>query len=85
MTGDMLEINIILFKGYMVLLGAFLIINSYCNSKIKQMQNRRKSYNLLSKVIEVDLSKHELEQLKFLMYQNGINDVNRYFRNVLFR
>lgn len=81
----MLEINIIAFKCYMIVLSAFLVINSYCNSKIKQMQNRRKSYNLLSKIIEVDLSIQELEQLEFLMYQSNITDVNKYLRQMLFR
>ena len=39
---------IVLFKGYCILLGAFMFINSYCQDKIKLMQNKRKSYNLLS-------------------------------------
>lgn len=81
----MLEINIILFKGYMIVLSAFLMVNSYCNSRIKKKQNRRKAYNLLSKIVEVELNQQEQEQLEFLMYQKNITDVNKYLRQMLFR
>ena len=84
MNGDMLELNLLLIKAYMFLLFVFMLVNDYCNTRIKQMQNKRKSYNLLSKVVEIELSERELNQLYFLMHQKSIDDTNKYLRKMLF-
>ena len=84
MTGDMLEINFLLIKAYMFLSFIFMLVNDYCNTRIKIMQNKRKSYNLLSKIVEIELNQQEQEQLEFLMYQSEIDDINKYLRQMLF-
>ena len=84
MNNEMLELNMLLIKAYMFVLFAFMMTNDYCNTRIKQMQNKRKSYNLLSKVIEVELTERELNQLYFLMHQQDMNDTNKYLRKMLF-
>ena len=82
---DMLELNLLLIKIYMFVLFTFMLINDYCNTRIKKMQNKRKSYNLLSKVIEVDLSDEEARELLFIMNSLNITDVNKYLRQMLFK
>ena len=84
MNGDMLELNLLLIKGYMFVLFIFMLVNDYCNIRIKKMQNKRKSYNLLSKVIDIELTERELNQLYFLMHQSEIDDINKYLRQMLF-
>ena len=84
MNGEMLELNMLLIKAYMFVLFIFMLVNDYCNTRIKQMQNKRKSYNLLSKVVEVELTERELNQLYFLMHQQSIDDANKYLRQMLF-
>lgn len=82
---DMLELNLLLIKIYMFVLFTFMLINDYCNTRIKQMKNKRKAYNLLSKVIEVDLSDEEARELLFIMNSLNITDVNKYLRQMLFK
>ena len=84
MTGDMLELNLLLIKGYMFLLFVFMLVNDYCNTRIKKIQNKRKSYNLLSKIVEIELNQQEKEQLEFLMYQSEIDDIYMYFSLMIF-
>ena len=84
MNGDMLELNLLLIKAYMFLLFVFMLVNDYCNTRIKKMQNKRKSYNLLSKVIDIELTERDLNQLYFLMHQSEIDDINKYLRQMLF-
>ena len=44
MNGEMLELNLLLIKAYMFLLFVFMLVNDYCNTRIKQMQeNQNKS------------------------------------------
>ena len=85
MNGEMLELNMLLIKAYMFVLFIFMLVNDYCNTRIKKMQNKRKSYNLLSKVIEVDLSDEEARELLFIMNSLNITDVNKYLRQMLFK
>lgn len=84
MSYDMLELNIIAFKGYMFVLFIFMLVNDYCNTQIKKMQNKRKSYNLLSKVIEIELTEQEQRELAFLMSIVNMTDINKYLRKMLF-
>ena len=85
MNGDMLELNLLLIKAYMFLLFVFMLVNDYCNTRIKKMQNKRKSYNLLSKVVEVELTEQEQRELLFIMNSLNITDVNKYLRQMLFK
>ena len=84
MNGDMLELNLLLIKAYMFLLFVFMLVNDYCNTRIKKMQNKRKSYNLLSKVIEIELTEQEQRELAFLMSIVNMTDINKYLRKMLF-
>ena len=74
---------IVLFKGYCILLGAFMFINSYCQDKIKLMQNKRKSYNLLSITYNIEWNQQEQKELEYLMFNKGYSDESQYIRDML--
>ena len=55
----MVEVNLILWKGYCILLGVYLLINVHCNSKIKELERRERQYNLISMSYKLELTQEE--------------------------
>lgn len=77
------EVNLILWKGYCIVLGVYLLINLHCNRKIKKIEARKKQYNLMSISYSLELSEEEQEKLKQIMYFYNYTDVNKFIRKKL--
>ena len=79
----MVELNLILWKGYCILLGVYLLINVHCNSKIKELERRERQYNLISMSYKLELTPEEAEKLNQLMYFYNYKDENKFIRDKL--
>ncbi len=83
---ELMEINILLWKIYCIsILSTILLLDLYCSSRIKEMEKRRKTYNLLSISYELELTEQEEKKLKQLLRFYNEDDPNYFIREQLFK
>ena len=83
---ELMEINILLWKIYCIsILNTILLLNLYCSSRIKEIEKRRKTYNLLSISYDLYLTEQEEEKLRQLIKFYNATDPNSFIREQLFK